>query len=204
MDRKVHMLNGKDLHSGYIFSYPIRHKSEAEGKIIHIKNKIEKLTNHKVLRIHFDQGGEFISIPLDDVQLTYAPKGESASNPHSERLNQTITAGIRVLLHAANLSHKYWSFAAQHYAYSYNAISHKKDVKPPIEQLFNMDPEELLRHLKVFGCKVIYHDPKHTKVAPRGSIGINLGWDFGDQYNVLLPSGRIIRCRNLSKRYDHE
>jgi histone deacetylase 1/2 len=134
---------------------------------------------------------------------------QQSSNPHQqfgntlpEKMVDTISRGVRVALHDANLPPNFWGYAAVNFVDVYNHLPHSSlDYKTPWECEKNSKPD--VSWFRPFGCRatVFIGDHKeclpHKKLSPRGESCIYLGLGFSRGYKgwvCLNPETQRVYC----------
>jgi hypothetical protein len=190
-----------DEYSRYVWTIPIRYKSNATDELINLINLNENKFNNelKLKRLHSDQGGEFINDKLNKflkdkgIEHTTSPAYLPEYNGVVERMNRTLNASVRSMLEEAKAPQALWGNALIYAAQIHNIlpIPSKNSQIPSI--VFGQKPDDVIRHVKekykVFGCNAypIIEDNDRGKYQGNRIKGINLGWNEPEQrYYILL------------------
>ncbi|KAA1072195.1 hypothetical protein PGT21_050324 [Puccinia graminis f. sp. tritici] len=160
---------------------------------------MENVSGLKVKNVVSDNGGEFVNKSFDTY---FAEKGivplrtspyTPEQNPFAERSNRSVVEKARCLLKVSSLGLAWWAEAVNTAVYLLNrtpCVSVNSDC--PYTLWFGTAPR--LDHLRIFGCKVVFHLEKKwrkSKFNSSGSEGIMLGYVEGHKsYRVCfdLPS----------------
>ncbi|KAJ9565988.1 hypothetical protein OSB04_001954 [Centaurea solstitialis] len=146
-----------DDYSRYMWSFLLKHKSDASGVIKRFKRVIEKRTGKEIKTFHTDRGGEFTSHELNRfcdeegisrmLTAPYAPQ----QNGIVERRNRTLLEMTRCLMKAKGVPNYLWGEAVRHATFIINRTPTRALVGvTPYEKFYGEKPN--LEDLKVFGC----------------------------------------------------
>lgn len=176
----------KDDYSQYRTVYFVKHKSEVsqliETYISSVKASIRK--DLQVLRS--DNGLEFISKTVEDILQRHSVRHERSvpyspqQNGRAERDMRTIVESARTMLHAKELSLRFWAEAVACAVYVLNRSGPTFVAdKSPYELWFGKTPK--IDHLRVFGSEVYTHVPKQQrqKWDKKAKPGIFIGYCDG-------------------------
>lgn len=157
--------------------------------------------------LHVDGAGELVHGELEKLVAEYrwkihiAPPEEHALFGFAERRIGIAMDGARTLLHACNLSNRFWDFAAEQFNYVHNRLESSTGMPAPRSRAGFADLD--LNLVRTFGCLVAFHDHKATKkdFAPKSRLGINLGLDKSFSYGVYsifdLETKKIRHSRSV-------
>jgi Integrase core domain/gag-polypeptide of LTR copia-type/GAG-pre-integrase domain len=159
----------------------------------------ENQTSDRMLALHSDRGGEYISGALKSIldekgidhKLTMP--GSPQQNGLAERWNRTILDKARSMLHSSGLSKGFWELAIDTAVHTYNrSPSRIVGWKTPHE-LWSDGHIPDVSYLRVFGSKAYVHTPeaKRKKLDPRSIEMIFVGYE---------PGSKGYRFWNSSKR----
>lgn len=190
----------KDDYSQYRSVFFIKEKSEVskliEKYILDVKTDINK--NIRVLRS--DNGLEFINNHVKDILQQHCVRHERSvpyspqQNGRAERDMRTIVESARTMLHAKELSLRFWAEAVASAVYVLNRSGPTgMEGKPPFQLWFGKPP--IVDHLRVFGSEVYTHVPKQQrqKWDKKAKPGIFVGYcDNTKGYRVWNPSTRKV------------
>ncbi|MBW0527267.1 hypothetical protein O181_066982, partial [Austropuccinia psidii MF-1] len=168
---------------------------------------IENAQDRKIKRIITDGGGEFVNNQFKSLVTqsgfihSVSPPYTPEHNGFAERANQIILDKARCLLLTSNLPNCYWAEAVNTATYLVNSI--------PTPSRNNQSPHLLwtgvalkIRMIRTFGCKVIFHVPRHCcnwKLAPTGEIGILLGITNESAYRILkISNNKVYISRHVT------
>jgi hypothetical protein len=195
-----------DDFSNYVWVHLLKQKSEVFAKFKEFLAVAQNLTDRRLKRFRFDNGGEYISTEFNNFlkqqgifkepTIPYTPQ----HNGVAERMNRTIMDNVRSLLHHGKLPLSLWGEAVSTVVYLRNRspTSGLKEVTP-FEKLFGVKPD--VGHLRVFGCDVFAKvpDEKRRKLDPKAVKGIFVGYPEGSKgYKIFLPKTRkMIRSRDV-------
>lgn len=169
--RAKYVLTFIDDYSRKTFVYFLKSKDETCETFQNFKTMVEKQTNHKIMRVRSDNGGEYICENferyckkngiLHEKTTPYTPE----QNGIAERMNRTLVEKAKCLLFDCNMDKKFWAEAINMATYLVNCT--------PCTHLVNSEkgtPEEVftnkkvdLSNLKLFGSKVMVLMPKQKR-----------------------------------------
>jgi hypothetical protein len=161
----------------------------------------ETQTSERLLALHSDCGGEYISRALKSIldekgiEHKLTMPGSPQQNGVAERWNRTILDKTRSMLHGAGLSLGFWELAVDSAVHIYN--------RTPARLLGWRTPHELwsaghtpdVSYFRVFGCKAYVHVPegKRKKLDPRAIEMTFVGYEPGSKgYRLWNASTRAI------------
>ncbi|CAG9830139.1 unnamed protein product [Diabrotica balteata] len=169
--------------------YLMTRKCESES---HLINHIEKLAaeGRRVSRIIMDMGGEMSSKMFKNycvqhgIVQEFTARYTPQQNSIAEQFNRTILDKVRAMFVETNLPKSMWGEAVRTAVYQLNRTpSRAIELQVPAEIYLNrLD----LSKLKVFGSKVWYNLPKKSKLEPRASKGVMVGYS-GAGYRIWNP-----------------
>ncbi|KAJ9554040.1 hypothetical protein OSB04_018085 [Centaurea solstitialis] len=146
-----------DDFSRYMWSFLLKHKSDAFGVIKRFKTAIENRTSKEIKTFHTDRGGEFTSHDFNRfcdqegiarmLTAPYAPQ----QNGIVERRNRTLLEMTRCLMKARSVPNYFWGEAVRHATFIINRTPTRALVGvTPYEKFYGETPD--LKDLRVFGC----------------------------------------------------
>lgn len=175
---------------GYLWSYFLRHKSDASAKMAEFLAQLERQlgvssTQLKVVRT--DGGGEFTSRDFRELCLKRGLRLQT-SHAHSpfengvaERANRTVCDMAATLLIDSKLPHSLWEHAVRHAVHLHNRVLHKRSsTMTPYEAIYREKP--IVQALPVFGDAVMVHVPaanrtKNLRFTPRAIKAAFVGFE---------------------------
>lgn len=195
------------------FGNVLKFKFEVLNKFKEFKTMTENQLNLRIKRLRTDNGKEYCNESFSSylkhcgiIHETTIPYN-AEQNGVSERNNRTIIEEARTMLEDAGLDRRYWAEAVNTAIYLKN--------KSPTVAVENATPEELwisnkvnLKHLRVFGCRVLAHIPKElrTKLDPKSKECIMVGYsETSKGYRLTDPKrpGKLIVARSV-KFIEHD
>jgi len=158
-----------DDKSRYVWTYPMKNKSDAFGIFKKFKYAVEKEFGHYIKTLRTDNGGEYCSTEFETFLIDNGIHHEKTvpmcpeQNGVSERLNRTLIESVRSMLADSKLDKSFWAEALNTATYIKN-ISSTSTINnmTPFEALKKEKPS--LKHLKVFGCVAYAHIPKEKRL----------------------------------------
>jgi hypothetical protein len=162
----VWMLILVDVYTRMTFGFPLKHKSEAAGRIMEWMRGVQVQQGVKVAEFHSDGGGEFVS---NELKKFFVENGTIATVtvPHTpqhngivERKNRHIGTMLRSTLHAAGAHEKLWTEAAMTAIHIINHTILVPGTQKTPEGLWRPCAENpSVKRFKVWGCDAWVHVP---------------------------------------------
>lgn len=196
-----------DDHSRYLWTIPLKSKANTFAAFRDWLKRIERSSNHKASVIRSDRGGEFMSGEFEELlrstglsrQLTIADTPQQ--NGVAERVNRSITEGVRSLLTASGLPHSLWGEAVATYSHVKNITPHRAIGGETPHKLFHGSIPDV-SHLRVFGCRAWKRTTteERSKLDPRGLAMIFVGYDAQSKAYRLFDAARqtVVLSRDVS------
>lgn len=200
-----YFLLSKDEFSTYTHVYCLRDKAQTHLALAKLFAEFEVETGHRILRIHTDQGSEFmnnrtellfaIEHAVHQTSATYTPQ----QNGMVEREIQSITQMARTMLLSADVPANLWDEAIKTACFIRNRLPNKNANNSPFEIATKRKPR--LAHLCEFGrpVHVVIDDHYLKKFDARTEEGYIVGFTLRtNTYRVLLKqSQRVIESCNV-------
>ncbi|GJW56756.1 retrotransposon protein, putative, ty1-copia subclass [Tanacetum coccineum] len=192
-----------DDYSRRVWSYFLKHISQAFTKFKEWKVMVEKQTEKKVKKLRTDNGMEFCSNEFNSycksegIVRHYTVPYTPQQNGVAERMNRTIISKARCMLSNAGLSKRFWAEAASTACYLINmSLSTAIDKTIPIEVWSNSPAN--YEDLRVFGC-IAYPHADNGKLDPRAVKCIFLGYKSRVKgYKLWCPeTEKVVISRNV-------
>lgn len=198
-----------DVYSRFVDAQLIPSKDKASDHVISFYHRLgAMIPDHKGLRhFHTDGGTEYNqaerALERRGIKVTRTPVDTPEWNGIVERKNGTILEMTRALLFHASLPVEgFWELAIATAVYTHNRCNiyvGSSGEKTLFEWFYGRPP--CLDHFRTFGCKVILYDrAPESKLAPRGHIGVFVGYDAkkNDAYKVWIPAAqRTVTSRHV-------
>lgn len=194
-----------DDYSHFLHVYLLKAKSEFFVKFKEFFFYTRSLFNKSVSKIRCDNGGEYRSKEFQnfckdngifiDYTVPYTPE----LNGKAERMNRSVIERARTMLYESKVPKKFWSEAVYTATYLLNRspTSTLNNHVTPAELWFGK--KQNVGNLKVFGCSIYYHIPKHlrSKLDAKAKKGVFLGY-APNGYRVLdINKNDIIIVRDV-------
>lgn len=195
-----------DDFSHYVWTFPLRHKSDVLPTIISFHAFVATQFQRPIQCLQTDNGKEFDSSAS---RAFYAKHGivlrltcpyTSQQNGRAEHVLRTLNDGLRALMFQASLPPSFWPDALATSTYLLNRRPCRpREHATPYELLFGTPPD--YAHLRVFGC-LCYPNTASTaphKLAPRSARCIFLGYPMDHRgYKCYNPdTKRVIVSRHV-------
>jgi hypothetical protein len=187
-----------DDFSHYVWTFPLRAKSETFPALRHFFAWVSTQFGLTIKAVQCDNGREFDNSTSRDffhshgMQLQMSCPYTSSQNGKAEHMIRTTNDTIRTLLLQAHLPARFWAEALHTSTYLLNRLPSTACPAPtPHQALFGTPPR--YDHLRVFGC-ACYPNTAATaphKLAPRSTLYVFLGYS---------PDHKGYRCFDLSSR----
>ncbi|GAA5967407.1 hypothetical protein JCM8115_000782 [Rhodotorula mucilaginosa] len=175
------------------------------------KTGIESLTGRKLRRIRSDNGSEFVNSTfskffkdegiLHEMTAPYTPE----QNGQVERLNGSLMALVKAMLHDAKLGKEYWSFALDAATYVSNRSAHPRIKGKTIYEVF-MGHRPAIGHLRPFGAVTYVHVEKALRKKLDATAVKGRFVEYSGEYNylVLLEDGKVVTTRHATFGHSEE
>jgi hypothetical protein len=188
-----------DDFSHYVWTFPLRAKSETFPTLRHFFAWVSTQFGLTIKVVQCDNGREFDNSASRDfflshgIRLRMSCPYTSSQNSKAERMIRTTNDTIRTLLLQAHLPARFWAEGLHTSTYILNCLPSTACLAPtPHQALFGTPPR--YDHLRVFGC-ACYPNTAATaphKLAPRSTLCVFLGYS---------PDHKGYRCLDLSSRW---
>ena len=185
--------------SRFTYVYLMSNKDEAFEFFKRYKAEVENQKGRKIKVLRSDRGGEYFSNEfslfceehgiIHQKTAPYTPQ----QNGLAERKNRTLTDMINSMIISANVPTYLWGEALLAACHIQNRITSKKTHVSPYEVWNGRKPN--LEYLRVWGCLSFYrsHDPKRSKLGPRGIKSIFVGYAQNSKaYRLLNVNSNVI------------
>ena len=155
--------------------------------------QVERETGKMLLVIRTDNAKEFLALEpwglLRGIQLEFIEAHTPPQNGVAERFNRYVLEIMRALLFDSGVSRRYWKYAVvtANYLRNRTTIVKGSDNKTPYELWHGHKPD--LAHLRVWGCRVLYHHKSDDKLESRVMEGTFLLYGKSDKQYHVLPRG---------------
>lgn len=155
--------------------------------------QVEREAGKMLLVIRTDNAKEFLSLEpwglLRGIQPEFIEAYTPPQNGVAERFNRYILEITRALLFDSGISKRNWKYAVVTANYLRNRTTFVKgnDNKTPFELWYGHEPD--LTHLRVWGCRVLYHHKLNDKLGSRDMEGTFLMYGKSDKQYAVLPKG---------------
>jgi len=173
-------------YSGHIWTYFLKSKDRTLRIFKAFILSTEKLTGQKIKIFRSDRGGEFMSGEFTTfleeqgiTRETSAPRTPQ-QNGVTERMNQTLLGGARVMMQHSGTSKGFWAEAMGTATHILNRAPRKSlGWKTPFELLFGRVPD--VSYVRTFGCRAWVFNDKGNKWDAKSTPMVLVGFETGDQ-----------------------
>ena len=156
-----------------------------------------------VKTLRSDGGGEFKAQGFRDILLNRGIRHEFGSpytprhQGHIEVTWRTIMANARAFMFDSNLPMYLWPYAVKHAVYIMNRTLNKRTNCTPLQMATGRIPN--LAKIPLFGCKCYSYQQFKTKLEPRASVGIFIGFDSHSPAKFIYDphTGQINRVQDV-------
>ena len=188
-------------------------KQDIGDYIIKLIKRVQNTMQYRLCFFHCDNGTELLPARVlqffQDTGVALEPSFPYTpeQNGVSERSNRTTEDKARTMLMAAMLPLTYWLFALMYAVVLLNRLPSLKTCKAPYELFYKREP--FIKHLRVFGCKVMALIPCNTqtrkKFTDRAVPGIFIGLsEVGRSYQVWVPKWKCVKSFRTVKFNEQE
>ncbi|KAL8150670.1 hypothetical protein V2J09_020478 [Rumex salicifolius] len=195
-----------DDYSQFIWTFPLKHKSDTATTIKHFFKHIQTQFHTTIKLLQCDHGREFDNSELTSFfqlmgsAFRFSCPHSSPQNGKAERMIRTITNAIRTLLFHGRLPAKFWVEALNTATHLINLLpSSTQHMLTPHESLYKTPPT--YTHLRTFGflCYPNLTTTTKHKLEPRSTPCIFLGYATSHKgYRCLaLDTHKVIISRNV-------
>ena len=154
-----------DEKSRYMTVYPLLEKADAFSAYKFFEARVERLTNSRIINLHLDMGGEWMSNEIRahcrnrGIKLLFTAGYAASMNSTSERTIRSVIEHASSLLRAAYLPVGFWVCAVKTSVYLLNRSSHSalEDMMTPYEAWYGRMPN--IGHLRILGGRAAVHVP---------------------------------------------
>ena len=182
-------------YSGCIFSYLLKHKSDAVNAFRKFIADVAPYGKIEILRS--DSGGEFLG-SFKELAIQHAIKQEfscaysSHQNGRAERQWRTHFNLVRCIMAQNNVPKFLWTYALKYSVYVKNRCYNSRIGKTPFEIMTGICPN--INKLEVFGAKCFAYVQNKQKLDDRAKEGMFLGFDCSSPaYLVYFPQEHVVR-----------
>ncbi len=205
INRKRYYISFTDDHSRFTHVYFLSSKDQAFRAYVEVEAWYLTQLGIQLKCLHTDRGGEYLSAEFSNHlklmgtirKLTVHDTPEY--NGVAERLNRTILAKVRAMLHDSKQPNFLWAEAARHAVYLKNRTwTRTLGETTPYELLHGKKPD--LTGIHPWGCKVRVHDSGGNKLQGRSKIGVWVGYDEeSNAHRIFWPEKRSITVERSVK-----
>ena len=202
---RVYSMNLIDDFSSYVWTFPLKSKSEAAPVLQRWHRAIENQSGHR-LKILVSDNGELVSNSMTTwcsefgIDHRRTAPYTSAQNGRAERLHRTLLDKARAMLLSCNAPPSLWDEFCATSAYLTNlTASSSLQGRTPFELWFGRKPS--LSHLREIGCRAFALIPATTsKTSPRSRPCVLIGYSPHSKAYRLWDrvSGRIFDSFHVS------
>ena len=196
-----------DQHSAARWSYPLASK-DAETVLAVFKDwhvAAEKISGQSLARVRSDNGSEFVNAIFKSYFKEHGITHETTApytpeqNGQVERMNGTLMAATKALLHESGFDKSEWPLALAVATYTGNRTAHPRlEGVTPYEAFTGKKP--YIGHLRPFGAVAFAHVDRsqRAKLDDTAVKGRLIGYSGDYNYEIRLDSGKIITTRHAT------
>lgn len=194
-----------DDYTHYVWTFPIRHKSEVPTILRNFYNYVRNQFHLSIQSIQCDNGREFDNhvlrsfLSAHGVTLRLSCPYTSSQNGKAERSIRTVNDILRTLLEHASMPRSYWVEALHTATYLNRRPCEPLQFRTPYQLLFGCSPD--YQHLRTFGCLCYPNLSSITphKLSSRSARCVFLGYPSEHKgYRCLnLDTMKIIISRHV-------
>lgn len=196
-----------DQHSAARWTFPLASK-DAETVLAVFKDwhvAAEKVSGQTLARVRSDNGSEFVNATFRSYFKEHGITHETTApytpeqNGQAERMNGTLMAATKALLHESGFDKSDWPLALAVATYTGNRTAHPRlDGVTPYEVFTGKKP--YVGHLRPFGSIAFTHVDRslRAKLDNAAVKGRLVGYSGDYNYEIRLDSGKIITTRHAT------
>jgi len=191
-------------YTDHVWSLPTKSKDQTLVTFKMFSAQVKQQHSLNIWYFRSDRGGEVMSKEFTDylasegiIHKTSAPNTPQ-QNGLAERMQQTIWAGIRTVLHHSGMKNRFWAEALAVVVHVVNRAPCKRlDWRTPHEVLTGQIPN--VAYFRTFRCCTWVHNNKGRKLDAKGIPMIFMGYEPGSKaYRLWDPQPQ---SRNLLRRF---
>ncbi|KAE8673149.1 hypothetical protein F3Y22_tig00111810pilonHSYRG00151 [Hibiscus syriacus] len=201
-----YMVTFIDDFSRYVWVFFMKEKSDTFSKFKEFRDSAEGEVGKKICCLRTDNGGEYRSNEFSQylrecrIRHQYTCANTPQQNGVAERKNRHLAEICRSMLHAKNVSGRFWAEAMRTAAFVINRLPQPRlGFVSPFEKLWNIKPT--VSYFRVFGCVCYVFVPDHlrSKFDKKAVRCIFVGYDSQRKgWKCCDPiSGRCYTSRNV-------
>ncbi|KAE8688597.1 hypothetical protein F3Y22_tig00110963pilonHSYRG00163 [Hibiscus syriacus] len=201
-----YMVTFIDDFSRYVWVFFMKEKSDTFSKFKEFRDSAEGEVGKKICCLRIDNGGEYRSNEFSQylrecrIRHQYTCANTPQQNGVAERKNRHLAEICRSMLHAKNVSGRFWAEAMRTAAFVINRLPQPRlGFVSPFEKLWNIKPT--VSYFRVFGCVCYVFVPDHlrSKFDKKVVRCIFVGYDSQRKgWKCCDPiSGRCYTSRNV-------
>ncbi|KAE8705435.1 hypothetical protein F3Y22_tig00110429pilonHSYRG01243 [Hibiscus syriacus] len=201
-----YMVTFIDDFSRYVWVFFMKEKSDTFSKFKEFRDSAEGEVGKKICCLRTDNGGEYRSNEFSQylrecrIRHQYTCANTPQQNGVAERKNRHLAEICRSMLHAKNVSGRFWAEAMRTAAFVINRLPQPRlGFVSPFEKLWNIKPT--VSYFRVFGCVCYVFVPDHlrSKFDKKAVRCIFVGYDSHRKgWKCCDPiSGRCYTSRNV-------
>ncbi|KAE8725434.1 Indole-3-acetic acid-amido synthetase GH3.17 [Hibiscus syriacus] len=201
-----YMVTFIDDFSRYVWVFFMKEKSDTFSKFKEFRDSAEGEVGKKICCLRTDNGGEYRSNEFSQylrecrIRHQYTCANTPQQNGVAERKNRHLAEICRSMLHAKNVSGRFWAEAMRTAAFVINRLPQPRlGFVSPFEKLWNIKPT--VSYFRVFGCVCYVFVPDHlrSKFDKKAVRCIFVGYDSQRKgWKCCDPiSGRCYTSRNM-------
>ncbi|KAE8676439.1 hypothetical protein F3Y22_tig00111614pilonHSYRG00169 [Hibiscus syriacus] len=201
-----YMVTFIDDFSRYVWVFFMKEKSDTFSKFKEFRDSAEGEVGKKICCLRTDNGGEYRSNEFSQylrecrIRHQYTCANTPQQNGVAEIKNQHLAEICRSMLHAKNVSGRFWAEAMRTAAFVIDRLPQPRlGFVSPFEKLWNIKPT--VSYFRVFGCVCYVFVPDHlrSKFDKKAVRCIFVGYDSQRKgWKCCDPiSGRCYTSRNV-------
>ena len=134
----------------------MKKKSEAWDKFKEFKDGSEKQLGRHIKSLHFDRGGEYMSIEFTyflkehEILSQLSASGTPEQNGVAEIRNRTLLDVVRSMMSFSTFPLSFWGYALETITYILNMVPSKSVPKTPMKIWIGRKLN--LSHIRIWGC----------------------------------------------------
>ncbi|KAM2243153.1 hypothetical protein PS2_009934 [Malus domestica] len=201
-----YMVTFIDDFSRYVWVFFVKEKFDTFSKFKKFRESAEGEVGKKIRCLLIDNRGEYSSSEFSQylrecrIRHQYTCANTPQQNGVAERKNRHLAEVCRSMLHAKNVSGRFWAEAMRIAAFGINRLPQPRlEFVSPFEKLWNIKPT--VSYFRVFGCVCYVFVPNHlrSKFDKKAVRCIFVGYDIQRKgWKCCDPtSGRCYTSRDV-------
>ncbi|KAE8732274.1 hypothetical protein F3Y22_tig00002237pilonHSYRG01326 [Hibiscus syriacus] len=206
-----YMVTFIDDFSRYVWVFFMKEKSITFSKFKEFRDSAEGEVGKKIYCLRTDNGGEYRSNEFSQylrecrIRHQYTCANTPQQNGVAERKNRHLAKICRSMLHAKNVSGRFWAEAMRTAAFVINRLPQPRlGFVSPFEKLWNIKPT--VSYFRVFGCRKGWKccDPISGRCYTSRNVVFDEASSWWSSEKEVLPDSREFGDKLQQKMGEHD